>query len=295
MLEAVNLTKYYDNQIVLDQLNLKLNKGETLGIIGQNGAGKTTAFRIILDFIQPDSGKIIWNKSYKEVLNNIGYLPEERGLDLKRSIEEQIIFFGKLKGMSTSQIITQMNYWFQEFQVTAFGKQKIGSLSKGNRQKVQLICSIIHNPDFLILDEPYSGLDPVNASLLSNGIDQLKKLGTTIIFSSHNMNNVEDVSDKLIMLKEGKTVLNGTVDQIKNQFGKTNILIENNEKNKSIFKNDSRILSIQENIDNTLELKISDENTGREIFDIVTEDGFTSTFKQTFPSLEEIFKIKAGG
>lgn len=177
MLTIKNVNKTFDSNRVTNNVSFDVNNGNTLGIIGQNGSGKTTIFRMILGFLKQDSGEIHWSNplSKNEFFNSVGYLPEERGLNLKRSVEEQIMFFGKLKGMSDSEMNESIKYWFEKFEVTVSKKQKIKSLSKGNQQKVQLICSLIHKPTFLILDEPFSGLDPINSELLINGILELKR------------------------------------------------------------------------------------------------------------------------
>lgn len=294
MLEVSNIYKYFGDVPVLTNVSFDLKKGETLGIIGQNGAGKTTIFRLLLGFLEPERGEITWNMNTSNFLNSVGYLPEERGLHMKRTIENQIFFLGSLKGMSKHDINEQMEYWFDKFQVTATKNQKIASLSKGNKQKIQLICSIIHRPTFLILDEPYSGLDPVNSSVLSEGIKMLKENGTTIIFSSHNMDNVEYISDKIMMLKKGNIVLNGSVDDVKNSFGKTNILVENKPGIKEKISSLNGIVSLDELNDNTIKVKVSEESVGEKIFNMVTSDGYTNTFRQSPPTLEEIFKMKAG-
>lgn len=294
MLEVSNIYKYFGDTPALTNVSFNLKKGETLGIIGQNGAGKTTIFRLLLGFLKPEIGEITWNMNTHNFLNSVGYLPEERGLHLKRTIENQIYFFGALKGMSKNDINKQMEYWFDRFQVTAAKNQKIASLSKGNKQKIQLICSILHRPTFLILDEPYSGLDPVNSSILSEGIKMLKENGTTIIFSSHNMDNVEYISDKIMMLKKGNTVLNGNINEVKNSFGRTNILVENKPGIKEKISSLHGIVSLDELSDNTLKIKVSEESVGKRIFNIVTSNGYTNTFKQSTPTLEEIFKMKAG-
>lgn len=295
MLKISNITKLFGGHTALSDVNFDLESGKTLGIIGQNGAGKTTIFRLILGFADPDRGEIKWTyKKNGDFFDTVGYLPEERGLNLKRTIDEQLQFFGALKGMTSAEVNEGMDYWFNKFNVTATKKQKIGSLSKGNKQKIQLICSIIHHPDFLILDEPYSGLDPVNASLLSDGISKLKEDGTTIIFSSHNMDNVEHISDNLVMLNKGEVVLNGSISEIKNSFGNTNILVENKPGLKVLLAKNPDVLSLSEKKDNTLKIRISHEKAGKDIFSLATADGYTNHFSQSPPTLEEIFKIKAG-
>lgn len=295
MLTIKRVNKTFDSNRVTNNVSFDVNSGNTLGIIGQNGSGKTTIFRMILGFLKQDSGEIHWSNplSKNEFFNSVGYLPEERGLNLKRSVEEQIMFFGKLKGMSDIEMNESIKYWFEKFEVTVSKKQKIKSLSKGNQQKVQLICSLIHKPTFLILDEPFSGLDPINSELLINGILELKKKGTTIIFSSHNMNNVEKICDDLIMLNKGTVVLNGKIDTIRESFGRTNILIESSIASDTL-KNLDGVLSIENFKQNIRMIKVKEPIIGKQIFDIVSSDGYVSMFSQQPPSLEEIFKLKVG-
>ncbi|SEI86938.1 AAA domain-containing protein, putative AbiEii toxin, Type IV TA system [Alkalibacterium gilvum] len=195
--------------------------------------------------------------------------------------------------MKNDSIIKETNYWFDKFEVTVSKKQKIKSLSKGNQQKIQLICSLIHKPSFLILDEPFSGLDPINFELLINGILELKKSGTTIIFSSHNMVNVEQVCDELIMLKKGSIVLKGDIESVRESFGRTNIFLESSLDDK-IFNHLDEILSIEKYKSNIRKITVSNPDVGKEIFDIVSKEGYISMFSQQPPSLEEIFKFKVG-
>ena len=196
MLEVKNLSKSFGSYKALDNMSFTIEDGKMLGLIGQNGAGKTTTFRLILDFLTKDSGSVLWNghtlsgKDY----NTIGYLPEERGLYPKVTIENQLLFFASLRGKSKQEIAPKIDEWMEKFQVKGKKTDKVKSLSKGNQQKVQLISTLIHEPKLVILDEPFSGLDPVNAELLKNGIIELKEKGSCVIFSSHNMDNLDEVN-----------------------------------------------------------------------------------------------------
>ena len=295
MLTIKNVTKNFGDHCASNNISFNVTRGKTLGIIGQNGSGKTTLFRIILGFLKQDNGVVKWdNELDKETFfNSIGYLPEERGLNLKRSVQDQIGFFAKLKGMNEKQTNDEINYWFEKFEVSINKKQKIKSLSKGNQQKIQLICSLIHKPKFLILDEPFSGLDPINSELLINGILELKNSGTTIIFSSHNMNNVEEICDKIVMINKGSIVLNGEIDTIRETFGRTNIFIES-PLTDTIIKEIDGILSIEKYGNNIKKLKVTNPEIGKDIFSLVSKDGYVKMFSQQPPSLEEIFKLKVG-
>lgn len=229
MLLIKNLSKKFKNKPVIDNLSFNVSKGEILGLIGQNGAGKTTTFHSILNFIDYE-GSITWNDDQinSSTFNEIGYLPEERSLLQDLSIEQHILYLASLKNMSNKVVKSEIDEWLRKLDIVAKPTDKIKNLSKGNQQKIQLICALIHNPKLLILDEPFSGLDPVNADLLKNAILELQSKGTTIIFSSHNMSNVESLCNKIVMLNKGKIVLNGSIDQIKEMFGKTRIYLETN-------------------------------------------------------------------
>src|SRR5699024_2918808 len=178
--------------------------------------------------LQPDQGEVLWNgkRLHKTEYNQVGYLPEERGLYPKVSIEDQILYFAQLRGKKKSDIQPYIEEWMDKFKVKGKKTDKVKSLSKGNQQKVQLICTLIHEPKLIILDEPFSGLDPVNADLLEEGIKEAKEKGACIIFSRHNMNNVEELCDELVMLKDGRMVLNGKVQEIREQFGRTRLTLE---------------------------------------------------------------------
>src|SRR5699024_9520590 len=193
LLSLQNVFKTFDNQKAVSNLSFNLKKGETLGLVGQNGAGKSTTFKMILNFINPDSGKILFDnhKLSSNDLDFIGYMPEERGLYLDMTIEQQVVYFAALHNYPKNKTIQNLDYWMNKLSVNGNNKSKIKTLSKGNQQKVQLITSFIHQPRLLILDEPFSGLDPVNTENLIAAIMELKKRGITIIFSSHNMQNVE--------------------------------------------------------------------------------------------------------
>lgn len=190
MLTVSHITKRFGDLVVVDNVSFSIPKGHIMGLIGQNGSGKTTIFRMILGFLTPeDQGKVLWKDQplTQEDYNTIGYLPEERGLDDKLTIEQQVLYLAQLRGMEKAVIQERLDQWMKRFNVKGEKTDKIRSLSKGNQQKVQLIASLIHEPSLIILDEPFSGLDPVNADLLKAGILYLKEKGSSIIFSSHNM------------------------------------------------------------------------------------------------------------
>ena len=296
MLEVEGLTKAFGEMKAVDNVSFRIPDGKILGLIGQNGAGKSTTFRLILNFLDQDKGMISWNGQpiNEEDYNIIGYLPEERGLYPKVTIEDQLIYFGRLRGKSKKEIVPLIDKWMEKFLVKGKKTDKVKSLSKGNQQKVQLISTLIHEPKLVILDEPFSGLDPVNAELLKQGIIELKDQGSCVIFSSHNMENVEQICDHLVMLKNGKMVLNGRVDEIREQFGRTQLQIETTI-SKEELENIPGVLEVVEKRTNVFNIRLEDPSVGKVIFDKALElTDYLPVFNQQPPTLEEIFKLKVG-
>lgn len=295
MLEVNGLKKSFGAVKAVDDVNFTIESGKIMGLIGQNGSGKTTTFRMILRLLNPDEGKVTWmgNPFSNNFFDHIGYLPEERGLNQKMTVEHQILYFAKLRGKKADEIEPLIDQWLEEFEVKGERKDKIKSLSKGNQQKVQLICTLIHEPDLIILDEPFSGLDPVNAELLEEGIRRARDRGASIIFSSHNMNNVEELCDNLVMLKNGRQVLNGTIREIRESFGRTRVFLESKLTRQEIEAIDGveEILDVEEG---TFQIRLRDAEVGRRLFDIATANGYIPTFSQQPPTIEEIFKQIAG-
>lgn len=295
MLVVKNLVKSFGDFKALDDLSFSIEEGQIMGLIGPNGAGKTTTFRLILDFLKADQGEVLWNGhrlSTKEY-NTIGYLPEERGLYPKVSIQDQLIYFARLRGKTKKEIEPKIDEWLERFQVKGKRTDKIKSLSKGNQQKVQLIATLIHEPKLVILDEPFSGLDPVNAELLKDSIIALKEKGSCVIFSSHNMDNVEKICDHLIMLRNGKNVLKGKVHEIRESFGRTKVFLEAPLAKETI----AELTGVQKVVpseDGSLVITLEDPEVGKELFGLATAQGYIPMFSQQPPTLEEIFKMKAG-
>lgn len=295
MLEVTSLKKAFGSLQAVDDVNFQIETGQIMGLIGQNGSGKTTTFRIILKLLTQDEGKVRWNGEpfSKEFFNRVGYLPEERGLNQKMTVEHQILYFAQLRGKKKAEINPLIDQWLDEFQVVGTRKDKIKSLSKGNQQKIQLITTLIHEPDLIILDEPFSGLDPVNAELLENGIRAARNRGASIIFSSHNMNNVEELCDNLVMLKNGRQVLSGTIHEIRESFGRTRLFLES-PLSQTELKQVPGVLAVREVNNGTHYLTLEHADVGRQIFDLATQDGYIPTFSQQPPTLEQIFKQIAG-
>lgn len=290
MLKIMNLNKSFCGQKIIDNVSFKVHKGEILGLIGQNGAGKTTTFHMILNLLKPDSGSIIWNNSKITIkdLNEIGFLPEERGLYQNQTIEQQIIFFASLKGKNKREIINEIPTWMEKLQVKGKITDKINTLSKGNQQKVQLISTLIYNPKLVILDEPFSGLDPINTNLLITCIKELRKKGAIVIYSSHDMSNVEKISDQIVMLKNGKVVLNGTIDEIRNHYGNSVFFIKSNLNVKKVENiSGIKIIETKGNL-----IKFSTEKLGLEkvVLKKAIKYGDLYEFYKERPTLEDIFR-----
>ncbi|AVL00701.1 ABC transporter ATP-binding protein [Pediococcus inopinatus] len=294
MLEVQNLNKSFGQMQAVENDNFTINDGEILGLIGQNGAGKTTTFRMILGLLKPDSGSVLWNGQpfTRKDQDIVGFLPEERGLYLKMSVEEQVVYFAELRGQKPAVTKQKLDDWMQRFAVKGKRTDKIKDLSKGNQQKVQLIATLIHDPKLVILDEPFSGLDPVNASLLEDGIERLKNQGATIIYSSHDMGNVEKISDKLLMLRQGKTVLNGATNAIRESFGDTRIFLQS-PLTKSELLSIEGVLEVKKH-QTGFEITLANADVGKEVFAAATTNGYIKEFSQQPPTLDEIFRMKAG-
>ena len=295
MIELKHVSRNFNNTVAVDDLNFKLSSGETLGIIGQNGAGKSTTFRMIMGFIEPSKGQILVDGKLvnEKIRNSFGFMPEERGLYQNETIINQMTYFGELHGMNHLDLRINLRKWMKKLDVVGGFNDKIKDLSKGNAQKIQLIAVLMFEPKLIILDEPFSGLDPVNASLLNDAILELKSKGSMIVFSSHSMDNVEKVSDKILMLKHGKTVLNGEIKDIFKDFIREYLTI-NGIEDIDFFKKYNGVSDIQQMKNGNIKMKLVNERMGRVIFrDIVKEYGYIPLFNQSYPSLEEIFKRKA--
>lgn len=219
-LEVIKVSKYYHKHIALDAISLNIHEGSIFGLLGPNGAGKTTLIRIITRIILPDKGKVLFQQREikEEDMYSIGYLPEERGLYKKVKVFDQLVYLGQLKGLNKSTATQKAEWWLKKLDIHSWKHKKVEDLSKGMQQKIQFIATVLHHPKLLILDEPFSGFDPINAELIKREILSLKKEGTTIILSTHNMNSVEELCDDLALLHQSKVILTGRVFDIKNQY-----------------------------------------------------------------------------
>lgn len=221
VLELQHLRKHYATHKAVDDISFAIPKGSIFGLLGPNGAGKTTLLRMITGIFYPDSGEIIFDGKKFDPLRDIqyiGYMPEERGLYKKMKVGEQAMYLAQLKGLSKQDAREKIDYWFSKFEMTSWVNKKVEELSKGMQQKVQFISTIMHHPKLLILDEPFSGLDPINSQLIQDEIFDMAKNGTTVIFSTHRMEQVEEICDHIVLVNKGRKVLDGSVKQIKQDF-----------------------------------------------------------------------------
>lgn len=294
MLEVKKVTKYYGDFKAVDNLSFSVDKGEIFGLLGVNGAGKTTTFRMIMNLIKPTSGKITFNgkKIDYDVTDNIGFLTEERSLLTKLTVKEQMLFYGRLKSLSEDVILKRLDKLLKRFDISDYKDRKINTLSKGNQQKVQFISAIINEPKLLILDEPFSGLDPINIELFKSVILELKEKGTSIIFSSHRMDHVELFCEKLVILVKGKTVLKGYLKDIKNDYKIKRIIIEGDVNKKELSKIDG-VISVSKNASSYI-VNIKEQKYSKNVFSYLkTCDNITKYLVED-ASLEEIFVAKVG-
>ncbi len=289
MLKVDNITKYYGDFLAVDHLSFEVNEGEIFGLLGVNGAGKTTTFRMIIGLLPPTSGKITLDDKPIDynITDKIGFLTEERSLLTKMTVKEQCIYYGTLKGMKEKDILNKLDELLKKFKIEEYKDKKIKELSKGNQQKIQFITAIINDPKLLILDEPFSGLDPFNVEMFKNQIKEMAEKGSIIIFSSHRMEHVELFCKKLVVLKNGKTVLSGNLKDIKQKYRKKNIIVSG-DIDASKIKQIEGVLSVTlDNLD--YQIKINNENIASKVFEIVSKGKNITKFSVEEPSLNEIF------
>lgn len=294
MLEVKNIVKKYGNNLAVNDLSFTVANGEIFGLLGENGAGKTTTFRIIMGLLEPNAGEVLLDgeKIDYSKSDSIGFVTEERSLLTKLTVQEQIEFYGTLKGLEKKEIDNLLNKWLEKFEITSYKNRKIKELSKGNQQKVQFISAVIHHPKLLILDEPFTGLDPINVKLLKEAIIELKNEGCSIIFSSHQMEYIEDFCEKLIILVKGKAILDGNLQEIKESYAKKNILIKGDidiDELKSI----DGVLSIDKEKGEYV-VKIADISIAKKVFAKIKDKNITK-YDVVEPSLNEIFIESVGG
>ncbi|BCR35602.1 ABC transporter ATP-binding protein [Mariniplasma anaerobium] len=294
MLEVKNAKMMYGSLVAVDHLTFTIKPGEIFGLLGTNGAGKTTTFRMIMGLLEPTEGEVLYNggKIGYHNVNEIGYMIEERSLLTKVTVKELMLYFGQLKDMEPKVILERLDYWLGRFNIVEYKNKKIKELSKGNQQKIQFISAIINNPKLLVLDEPFSGLDPINTEIFVEVVRDFQKQGSMVVFSSHQLDHVESFCEEIIVLEKGEAIISGRIDKVKKDFKKLNISIigdveiEKLEAIKGVFK-------VIENA-NGIVVKIEDESVSKDVFDYVKTCDHIKKYDVEEPSLSEIFIAKVG-
>jgi ABC-2 type transport system ATP-binding protein len=293
-LELKDVCKVFGDKEAVHKINLKLDKPGVYGLLGTNGAGKTTTIRMILGIIKKTSGIVTWNG--KEVIRenvNFGYLPEERGVYPKTKVYDQLLYFAKLKGMKKEEASKAIDYWLKRLEVEEYRNVQADKLSKGNQQKIQFITAILHDPELIVLDEPFSGLDPINTEILKTAIKELISKGKYIIMSSHQMASVEEFCTDITILNRGKTVLQGNLPRIKNSYKSDKIEISTEQPIEDFIKKSG--LEVLERREEDYILKIKSEEQGHDILkELMDKNIGIRKFEMKKPSLNEIFIEKVG-
>lgn len=289
-----DFVKTFGNVTAVDHLSFKMEKSGVFGLIGTNGAGKTTTIRMMLGLLDADAGEATWNgkKITRESLA-FGYMPEERGIYMKNKVREQLEYFACLRGMKKADARISCNRWMKRLGVDQYENMTADKLSKGNQQKVQLIAAVINNPELVILDEPFSGLDPVNTDVLRSVIKEMVKEGKFVILSSHQMAVVEEYCENLVLLHKGRAVLDGSLREIKQGYGHTRLILSN-DKDVSLFAERAGLVRLNERANET-EYKITGDEMAQNFLKSLTDAGiFPVKYEIREPSLHEIFVEKAG-
>ena len=293
-LKVENVVKHFGEKLAVDNISFEMKKPGVFGLLGTNGAGKTTTIRMMLGILKKDSGEITWNgKSVERKNVNFGYLPEERGIYPKTKIYEQLIYFAELKGMKKEEACKEIDYWMKRLKVDEYKDVLAEKLSKGNQQKVQFITAILHDPELIVLDEPFSGLDPVNTEILKEVILELVKKGKYIIMSSHQMTSIEEFCSEVVIINRGKTVLKGNLKEIKDSYPAKKLEISVKQDIDSYINELG--MKIEKNIDKTYEINIENEEQAHTLMKKLVEDNISiNKFELKKPSLNDIFIEKVG-
>ena len=285
--QGKDIVKKFGNYIALDNVNISVPKGSIFGLLGPNGAGKTTLMRIINQITAPDSGTLIFDgsKLERKHISKIGYLPEERGLYKKMKVGEQALYLAQLKGMSYIDALNKLKYWFEKLNIINWWDKKIESLSKGMAQKIQFIVTVVHEPKLLIFDEPFSGFDPINASIIRQEILEISKKGTTIIFSTHRMESVEEICNHIALINNSKTILQGSIQNIKEKYTRNDyeIIVKKGD----LKANDS--FTIKNKKKNKYLISIHKEEKYKSILSNILQENEIVAFNKKYPTVEEIF------
>jgi ABC-type uncharacterized transport system, ATPase component len=293
--QANNIVKEYAGHVALSSVSISVKEASIFGLLGPNGAGKTTLIRIINQITAPDSGDLFFDGRPMKAddIYQIGYLPEERGLYKKMKVGEQALYLAQLKGMSKKDALKSLKYWFEKFEIQAWWGKKVEELSKGMAQKVQFITTVIHQPKLLIFDEPFSGFDPINANLLKNEILELKKKGTTIIFSTHNMSSVEEICDHIALINQSKKILDGQIDEVKERFKSNTFEITyKGEPGNLQEKLGSHFDILEHDADSylkQLKVRFLNGNSNNDLLKILMNQFEIVSFRETIPSMNDVF------
>ena len=289
-----DVSKSYGTKKVVDNISITLDKPEVFGLLGTNGAGKTTTIRMLLGILKKDSGEITWNgKKVDRKKVNFGYLPEERGVYPKVKIMDQLLYFAQLKGMNNDEAIKSINKWAKKIKFEEYFDMPAEKLSKSNQQKIQFLTAVIHDPELIVLDEPFSGLDPVNTEILKKVIIELVDNGKYIIMSAHEMHTIEEFCSDVVILNRGKTVLQGNLNDIKNSYPANRVIVETNTNIKDVIKELN--LKIENAHDNNYVVLIDDEDQGHKLLEkLVKNKVIINKFEIQKPTLNDIFIEKAG-
>ncbi len=290
ILELQNLKKYFATQKAVDDISFSIKEGSIFGLLGPNGAGKTTLLRMITGIFYPDSGNIQFNGKKFDPTNDvryIGYMPEERGLYKKMKIGEQALYLARLKGLSKAEAMQKIKEWFVKFEMETWWNKKVEDLSKGMSQKLQFVTTVLHEPKLIILDEPFSGLDPVNANLIKDEIYNLAKKGCTVIFSTHRMEQVEEICDHIVLVNKGKKILDGSVSSIKNQFKENLFKLGAATGAHNLM---THIFEVVKHQPDSLLLKLQHDSSTNDVLKFFIDQQIDiHSFNEVLPSINEIF------
>lgn len=290
MLIVEHVHMSYGSVLAVKDLSFTIKPGEIFGLLGTNGAGKTTTFRMIMGLLKPQQGSISFfgeTVTYAHI-NDIGYMIEERSLLTKISVKDLMLYFGQLKNLDKETILKRLDYWLERFQISHYKLKKIKELSKGNQQKIQFIAALINNPKLLILDEPFSGLDPINTELFVDAIRDFQKQGCMVIFSSHQLDQVETFCESIVVLEKGRVILNGPIKDIKKAYQKLHIKIQSKDLDLTSIQFIEGVLEVKESSHYTY-VSIASEDVIKPVFDIVSKAKDVRIFDVMEPSLSEVF------
>ena len=296
IITAEHITKRFSAHTALDDVSIEIPRGSVYGLLGPNGAGKTTLIRTINRITLPDEGRVLFNGEpiTQQDIFRIGYLPEERGLYRKMKVGEQALFLARLKGLSRYEALVRLKEWFKRLEIESWWDKKVEDLSKGMAQKIQFIVTVLHRPELLIFDEPFSGFDPINANLLKEEILRLRDEGATVIFSTHNMSSVEEICDHITLINKSRNILSGKVDDIRREHGGNLFSVQYKGDGKALVERLSGVCEVIENEESTtgyssLKIHIARNEDVRSVVSLINDAVEMRQFTETIPSMNDIF------